>query len=142
MVWFFKKKRELSSEVAQQMAQQSLETRRLQHQINQLAKRAEMKQELKVLSESITGDSDDKLLSIVAPILMNMFTGNSSNNQNSTPQPFIGKPPVSSSLDVEKDNQIVNLLNSQIPKKYIEQLQTMTDEDILYIKNKLIEVNL
>jgi hypothetical protein len=127
--------------ITEEMRQRSLETRRMQHEINQLHKRLEMKEDIVSISKALSsGDEDNELLKMIAPIAMKFLSGNNSVANSQSPELY-GVKPVNSS-NVEKNNQIVNLLNSKVPKEYIGELQNLTDEDILYIKNKLIEVNL
>jgi hypothetical protein len=128
--------------ITEEMRQRSLETRRMQHEINQLHKRLEMKEDIVSISKALSsGDEDNELLKMIAPIAMKFLSGNNSVSSSSPSPELYGVKPVNSA-NVEKNNQIVNLLNSKVPKEYIGELQNLTDEDILYIKNKLIEVNL
>lgn len=148
-IWsiFKRNKHVIPAEQQEEMQRRSLETRQLKHQIEQLEKRLEMKAHLADISSAISGNSDggdNQMMTLLAPLLLSFLSGKQQANSD-YPSQFVGSPlknGTNSQIDVAKCNLIVNTLNQKTPKSYIEQLKNFTDGEILYIKDKLIEVNL
>jgi hypothetical protein len=150
-MWFFKKKSVGNQSVlTDEMRQHSLETRRMQHQINQLEKRLEMKANLNALQEMATGgNNNSQMEQMILPLVLSMFSKNQPQEQNNqfamlgatTPQQ---QAPVSANFnitDTQKCDTIVDLLkNNKKAQPYMQQLNELSDGDILYIKARLKEV--
>ncbi len=135
----FRRKKLEQSVITDEMRERSLETRRLQHQIAQLEKRLEIKTNIETLQTAINGGGEtNKVEDMFLNTLLNTFLNKTQNNPIPS-TPFVHQTE-QRDLTEKEINEIANFIKSKVPQ-ITEYLKTISDEDLLKIKEKLIIQN-
>jgi len=144
LTWFRKKKAAPVYTLTDEDRAKSLEIRQMQAQVDRLERKLELKQHLVGLSDMISelnGDSkEDSMEKMFLPLLMGAFNKNSNQNLNMNSQGMNGDMYGSQEAAVtnpSRNAMIANLLKNKIPKEYQQQLNELSDGDILDIKQRI-----
>ena len=132
-MWFFNRNKQEKT-LTDDMRTKSLETRRLQHQIQQLEKQVEMKAQLGTLQEMLNGGSN-KGEEAMLMMLMQMFM--SPQNKTQPNQAIVETNPL---VNSKKTSTIARFLSDKIPDNLVPELQNLTDNEMIAIKNEVLKI--
>jgi len=144
MLWekiksFFKKKGnpDWEKNFNEETRQRSAETRRLQYEMAQLRKQVDLKQELQDMRTFLSGDVEQKKgpEDMFMEIVMNKIMGSAVPQQHLSSSTSLG----TSDRDTEL-KAIAEKVAAVVPSQYIPVIAGYSDEELIKIKNFMIEV--
>ena len=136
-MWFFKRKSDYKPNITDEMRAKANETRRIKYELEQAEKRMELKARLDALQDMANGGKSDKMEEMLMAMLMGAFL-NPQQQKGQSNTMLIGETPLSSNNPT--NDKIARSLANSIPQQYREKIITTSDQDLLDIRKKIVEV--
>lgn len=136
----FRKKSDYKPEITDEMREKGLQIRQENARIRQLELQMAQRERLAKLEQAITGGgSSSKAEDMIMQLFMQAMVPQSSGTI--TPQNSVRPSTARDSIgvtDPNKNDQIAQLIKSKVPEQYLQVLGTLSDSDILDIKNRVV----